>query len=133
MEIKLIEIRDRATFIPAIAVGLTLEPALPGETEKYLREMYLLRRAGYSREQIQCNPERGEFPEEIYVLLTKLDGGSQAHYDPFSWASRTMGTVHQWLITHWREFKSGDVLDVEFILGESKAPKTSEQFDWIVP
>lgn len=120
MDIKLFEIRDRATCIPAMAVRLrNRTPA----------EFFLLRRAGYSAEQIG-GPE--EFPgklahdREPYVILMKLDG-VEAQYDPFAWRNfRTLGHAHSHIITHWHELASGDVVDVEFLLGETTTKKASE-------
>lgn len=57
----------------------------------------------------------------------KLDG-VKAEYDPYSWGpSRTLRVVHGHIIQHWDELKSGDVIDVEFLLGERPEPKVSEQ------
>lgn len=107
---KLIEIRDRATFIPAIAIRL--DPA--NEAERYL-----LARVGYGRE-----PEQ----QRAYVLLTKADGSGPAHCDPYEWGqSRTMCVVHKFLVEHFDEIDHGDVVDVEFILGETAAAKRSER------
>lgn len=169
MEVKLLEIRDRNTFIATMAVRLF------GRTA---REVFLLRRAGYSREQVtgitdekdltcpECGytvgadlvkdlhkmfpaglpcmntyghksgrivmmePKMGiggTYTGEPYVILAKLDG-VEAQYDPFRWPNfRTLGNAHQHIIEHWSELTSGDVVDVEFILGESKEPKQSER------
>ena len=120
MDVKMIEIRDRATFIPAIAIRLR---------NRTPREFYLLRRAGYSREQIG-GPE--EIPGKLahglepYVLLMKADG-DRVQYDPYSWADRTFRTAHMHLIEHWHEVESGAVVDVQFILGETIEPKQSEE------
>lgn len=130
MEVKLIEIRDRATFIPAIAVALTVQDEAiggEGENERYTSERYLLERAGYSETAIHfsaANP---------YILFTKLDGGSEAHYDPYSWRSRTMSAAHSYLQEHWREVRSGQVIDVEHILGERPEPKQSERITHPLP
>lgn len=112
MIIKLVEIRDRATFIPAIAIRLTFRNE---------RERYLLRRAGYASEQIV--PDSAMEP---YILLSKLDG-VRAEYDPYNWGNRTMATAHAHLIQAWDSIASGDVIDVQFILGETQTPKVSEQ------
>jgi hypothetical protein len=37
-----------------------------------------------------------------------------------------MGNAHHWIIEHWDELKDSDVVDVEFILGETQQPKVSE-------
>lgn len=124
MQVKAIEIRDRNTFIPALAVLLrpVFVPAL-GEHSHTVRESseaekYLLRRAGYTS------------PDAYSVLLVRMDadgGPKQASADPYGWGGRTFPAVHQWLEQHWGEVTSGQVVDVEFILGESKEPKPSER------
>lgn len=113
MEVKLIEIRDRMTFIAAMAVKLTSRDEA---------ERYLLRRAGYAEKQIvpgsTCEP---------YVLLTRLDGGTQCEFDPYAWGNRTWAAVHLWLIARWSVVESGCVADVEHILGKTDEPKVSER------
>lgn len=120
MEVKLFEIRDSATFIPAMAIRLIVNEVAPlGE-----RELWLLRRAGYSQHQVLNSAA------EPYVILCKLDG-VEAHYDPFEWSNRrTMGNAHSHIIDHWSNLRSGDLIDVEFILGETSTPKKSEQNDY---
>lgn len=122
MDVKLIEIRDRATFIPAIAVRLR---------NRTPREFYLLRRAGYSKEQIGGREEvAGMLADglEPYIVLSRLDGSMKANYDPYEWSDRTMQNAHKWLIENWGIVVTGDVLDVEFILGETQQPKESEEY-----
>lgn len=106
---KLIEIRDSMTFISAIATQL--DPANE-------RERVLLARSGFG-----LRP--GE--QSKYVFLARLNGGT-ATYDPYDWGDRTMAQAHQWLAEHFGEIESGDVVDVEFILGETAAPKEPEGF-----
>lgn len=127
LPVKLFEVRDRATFLPVIAVRLVV-PVISGYVRGIVEdtprdtERWLLRRAGYAREQIE-NPT-----DTPYILLVKLDG-AQAQYDPYSWhgVGRTMGAAHQYIIDYWNKLKSGDVIGVEFIAGESAAPKQSER------
>lgn len=117
MEVKLFEIRDRGTFIPVMATRLIIT----GDVVQHDAEIYLLRRAGYAKEQILFRYA------EPYVILTKLDG-VEAQYDPFSWPNRrTMGTAHRHIIDLWSELRSGDVIDIEFILGETQTAKKSER------
>lgn len=104
---KTFEIRDRATFIPAIAVRLT-----PGnETDRYL-----LARAGYGR---YADEQMG------YVLLCRAEG-NEVSYDPYYWADRTLKTAHEYILENFDKLDSGAVVDVEFILGEKKQPAESE-------
>jgi hypothetical protein len=118
VQVKLFEIRDRHTFIPVMATRLFIE----GDPIQHDADIFLLRRAGYSREQIL-------FPNvEPYIILCKLDG-VEAHYDPWSWQpARTLTAAHNYIIANWQNLKSGDVIDVEFILGEVDKPKRSERF-----
>lgn len=47
--------------------------------------------------------------------------------DPYDWGqNRSRHFAHKWLIEHFDEIESGAVVDVEFILGETKKPKLSE-------
>lgn len=117
MDVKLFEVRDRATFIPVMAVRLrNRDPS----------EYFLLRRAGYAGEQID-GPEGDVEP---YVILCMLDQ-VEAHYDAFDWQNRrTMTTAHRYVIAHWKQLESGAVIDVEFILHETAQPKVSEAFTY---
>lgn len=105
MTVKLLEIRDRGTAIPALAIRLdTVDD----------RERWILGRAGFYQH------------PEAYVLLLLLN---DAPYDPYGHATRarTIPIAHQHLIDHFDEVAPGAVVDVEFLLGESVAPKISEQ------
>ncbi len=104
IEVKRVEIRDSMTMIPAIAMKLTVGGDADVDP--------LLARAGF----------RGE-----YVLLIHLEG-MRAQYDPFEWgsASRTMTEAHRWLCEAWDRHRDGGVVDVQYILGETAAPKQSE-------
>ena len=109
MQTKLFEIRDRATLIPVLAVNC--------DTSMDQREWWLLRKAGYA-----CDGNN-------IVLLSNLCGGTVINYDPFNWSDRTYATAHEFITEHWDSLRSGDVVDVEFILGETLEVKISEQFD----
>lgn len=106
MEIKLVEIRDAGTFIPAMAVQLCA---------RIDEEAYLLRRAGFA-------------PDEGYIMLARLDT-AQAQHDPDEWPvnPRTMRNAHYHVIARWHEIKSGDVIDVRVILHETEQPAVSER------
>lgn len=108
MRAKALEIRDRGTFIPALAVDMNPENE---------EQRYLLRRCGYA-----CDGRPN-------VVLTRLDGSGKATNDPYEWGGRTWPVAHNWIIEHWAELADGSVVDVEYILGERKAPKTSERYE----
>lgn len=103
-ETKTIEIRDEGTHIPAIAIYIDSENR---------QEDYPLRRAGYINGK--------------YVILMKLIH-SEVFFDPYNWEGRTMQTAHLELIRNWQNYKSGDVLDVQFVLGETTVKKESEKW-----
>jgi hypothetical protein len=116
MEVKLLEVRDRGTFMPVMAVRLLARDDA---------ERFLLRRAGYADDQIMPH---GQMVNEPYVILVKLDG-VEAQYDPFEWGTRrrSLFVAHQFVIANWARLQPGQVIDVEHILGESAAPKLSER------
>lgn len=99
METKLFEIRDSATFIPAL--GIRIEG----------NDGYLARRAGFGR---PC----------IYLIHMT---GERCSYDRYNWNNRTMSVAHQYIEENWETLNSGDVVDVQFILKETTEPKQSEQ------
>ena len=106
MQTKMIEIRDRMTCIAAMAIQTPT--ALSDDIE-----CAFFRQAGF----------RFEFPE---VILMRLDN-QDASYDPFHWTgSRTMREAHKFIQANWDSLENGSVVDVEFILGESRAAKSPE-------
>ena len=44
-------------------------------------------------------------------------------------SSRTMQVAHLYIEEHFAKLNSGDVVDVEFIMGLTKQPKISERYD----
>lgn len=107
---KAFEIRDRLTIIPVIATVMASDKN---------EEAYLLGRAGY------LNHERPSF-----VVVTRLVDTESAN-DPHDWSSgaRTMQIAHQYIMEHFHELETGAVIDVEYILGETLAPKISERLE----
>lgn len=101
IETKRVEIRDRMTMIPAIAMRVT-----GGPNDR------LMWHAGFGD------------PCVILVHLTN----ERACYDPHHWGGhgRTMTVAHQWLEEHFDEHVDGGVVDVEYLLGETQTPKVSE-------
>ena len=101
IEVKRVEIRDRATCIPAIALRVS------GAEDR------ILRRAG--------------FGDDRLVILIHLER-VECRWDAYNWGydPRTMFNAHLWLQRNWDEHEDGGVVDVEFILGETKKPKESE-------
>src|ERR1035437_1497184 len=109
MQAKALEIRDKGTFIACLAVDMNPSP---GPAQRWL-----LRRCGYP-----CDGQPN-------ILVTRLDAdGSKASNNPYFWGDRTWANANKYIIDHWAEINDGDVIDVEFILGETSAPKISERF-----
>lgn len=100
MTTKLLEVRDRATFIPVMATRISRDDG------------YLARRAGF-----------GEHPMIILTKLTDID----SEYDAYAWGNRTMTVAHNYIDAHFDDLKDGAVVDVEFILGESTSVAVSEE------
>lgn len=109
MKTKVLELRDSGTFIALLAVDMN--PTEQGE-------LYLLMRCGYASD------------GEPNIAITRLDAnGSPCWNDPYGWqgGARTFPIAHNYIIEHWNELTNGDVVDVEWILGERTTPKQSEQ------
>ena len=109
MEVKCLEVRDKGTFIPIICIR-----PVPMNAE----QRYLLRRDGYS----------GNDSERCIIVIKAQCHGCA--YDPYEWVgqSRTMRYAHDYIERHWHELADGEVVDVEFILGECPTKKVSERF-----
>lgn len=107
MKIKIFEIRDRATFIPVIAIKL--------EHQNDEQAYHLVDRCGYN-------------PMQKNVMITRLGGEGEATADPYHWDDRTLQTAHLHILDAFDNLNDGDVIDVEFILGEVDKPKISERF-----
>lgn len=110
MQVKILEVRDEATFLPVLCIDMN-----PGDDDA---ARYLLRRCGY--------PCTGE--PNIAFVPARCDGDKCTN-DPFAWGDRTRNTAHAWIIANWGNLKSGDVVDVSYILGETAAPKVSERVE----
>jgi hypothetical protein len=111
MKTKMIEVRDRMTMIPLLCVDMNPENA---------SQRYLLRRAGYP-----CD-------RQPFIAVTHAHGGDPFCYDPYQWKDRRTYTVaHTFIQQNWEKLSDGDVVDVEFILGETKEPKISESLTYI--
>jgi hypothetical protein len=107
MLVKCLEIRDKNTFFPVIC----LHPVADNEAQRYL-----LRRDGYS----------AHVGEQCIIMIDAQCRG--VSYDPYNWkGSRTHTVAHNYIREHWADLCDGDVIDVEFILGETLTPKTSER------
>lgn len=86
--------------------------------EAFNSEAYLLRRAGYG--------------SETCVVLCRMECAGvdrNATYDPYAWGggTRTYQVAHEYIIEHFDELTTGDVIDVEYILGETTTKKESER------
>jgi hypothetical protein len=86
-------------------------------------DAYLLRRCGYG--------QREDSPR--LVLMAGIQSSPEkSTYDPHDWGrdgTRTRLVAHEYIEKNWDSLKSGDVIDVEFILGETATAKTSERFE----
>lgn len=122
---KLFELRDAGTFIPMLAVKLLVhdhDSRNIAERNADEHEEFLLRRAGYCRDEIL---DHGE-DLEPYILLINLIS-NEATYDPFKWSNHhTYTPAHLYIRSNWELLVSGQVIDVEFLRGERTEPKKSE-------
>ena len=101
--IKTVEIRDRATLIPAFAIRMVASDE---------KELFLFKGAGYRSIISPC------------ILLVSIESPwhSARAWDEWRNSPRTMPTAHKWIEENFLDIQNGDVIDVEFILGEKNKP-----------
>jgi cold shock CspA family protein len=104
-EVKMFEVRDKATCIPVMAVHCHKQEMQP-------QAAYLMSRSGWTESQ-----------QFIYIMNTK---SGIANYNAGNWDSNTMFIAHNYIETGFHELNDGQVIDVEFIQGFTKEPKASE-------
>lgn len=109
MVVKLFEVRDRDTLTPVIALRLG------GQTAQ---ERWLLTRGGFGASLLL---------QELYTYMIPLTGNyDRCHFDPLQWGDRTLKQAHLHIASSFDSLQSGQVIDVEYLLGETNKPKTSE-------
>ena len=113
MKAKVLEIRDSMTHVPALAIQMLADDEV--------QEYYVHERCGYSR-------------DGSSIVLMKLSDCRATNYPP-DWPAmdscRTLPVAHKYILDHFDELEDGDVVDVEFILGETEVKKTSERLTFI--
>ena len=107
---KTLEIRDSGTLVPALAISMA--------SSEVVAAWYLHYRAGYSS-------------DGSTIVLMDLNN-QRATSDPYEWqriapGMRTMHVAHVFIEQEFANLKDGDVVDVEYLLGITKAPKVSER------
>ena len=113
-EVKLLEIRDEGTTMPVIAI----KPDPRTEPERWLWA-----KGGYGPDVMG---------QRDYVLLAPLHGGAgmlvcDPYEHPGAPATRTLHVAHKHIIECWTYLRSGDVVDVQYVLGETTEAKVSER------
>jgi hypothetical protein len=102
INIKTVEIRDRATLIPAFAIRM-----LPSDET----ELFLFKHCGYRSWSDPC------------ILLVSIEAPWHSARSWDEWKEgRTMPTAHKYIEDNFDSITSCQVIDVEFILGEVDKP-----------
>lgn len=101
--IRVVEIRDRATFIPALAIKLV--PANP-------EERVLFKEIGYHSVSNPC----------IILMSLALPSHAARYSGDWRGAARTMPVAHKWIEDNWDLVMDNHVIDVEYILKEVDKP-----------
>jgi hypothetical protein len=124
METKLFELRDVGTFIPLLCVKPEAERPHASDCKLHQDQT----------DDCSCGVAfenkmawRYGYRDSGSVIVTHMsvpDRGCQN--DPHAWGDRTFQVAHDYIRKHWDELKSGALIDVRFILGESITPCESE-------
>ncbi len=100
--IKMVEIRDRATCIPAWAIKM-----LPDSTD----QAFLMKQTGYG------------FSHPCIMLISiEAPWHSARSWDEWRDSARTMTTAHKYIEENFNDIKDCQVVDVQFLLGEVDKP-----------
>lgn len=105
MLVKVFELRDKMTFIPIVAIKLVPHSVSEG---------YLCQRSGWN-----INPPHP-------VMISRLAGGDELMIERYD---RTFGEALKYVTENFDTLTSGDVIDIEFILGETTEKKVSERLE----
>jgi hypothetical protein len=108
---KTFEIRDRGTLIAVLAIQFEA-----GNSQ----DSYLLARSGFGKQKED---------QRKYILLYKLYDDGVATYDAYAWPDNTTKQAHLYINDHFDELETGQVIDCEYLRGESESPKISEYHD----
>lgn len=107
MDMRFLEVRDDGTTIPVLAMRMT------GTTRA---QKGILLRGGFAS------------GHTIVVMALSSQAATADLYDwpTLGFGQRTMQTAHHFIERHFDTLRDGDVVDVEFLLGEREAPKVPE-------
>ena len=112
MHVKILEVRDEGTFFAVIAIDMNPDTSSTG----YDAQRYHLRRVGYP-----CDGRPN-------IAITHLSADGKPFWnDPYGWGGRTYPVAHNYIYENWEDLRDGDVVDVQFILGETTVKKVSER------
>ena len=101
---KHLELRDSMTCIPVVCMLVQDNP--------------MTRSAGYE-------------PSNPHVIVCKIQTG-EAHMNSYNWMDKWMQTAHLYIVNTWLELMDTDVIDFQYIRGETNEPCKS-QYDPEVP
>lgn len=111
MDTRVLEVRDRGTKIFVLC-------SKPGGLSNGIEERVMVAHCGYRL----GNPT---------IIVTKLSSIETLN-DAYNWNDRTMYNAHIYIEKNFDNLKDGDVVDVEFILGETDKPKEPEWKKYLV-
>ena len=107
MKSKIFEIRDGSFYIPVLATATNMENC------DYLVEAYHWKYANYK----QYSP---------LVIVTQINSNPlKSAYSPDEWTSKTMQIAHEYIEENFNDLKSGAVIDIQYILGETNTKRKS--------
>ena len=109
MIIKMFEIRDEGTCIPAMGIRMTPRDKL--HCIDRIEQQFLW---------------RGGYPSDGSAIILMRLNDQVASVDPCSWSGRTMPAAHRYIYDNFDELMNGQVVDVEVILKEKETPSEPE-------
>ena len=124
-EVKFFEVRDAGTTMPVMVTAFNAGAVLEadGDTQAH----WLMRRGGWGDDQtalyFAC------LCPDVDRWAVALAGASTLHVTSRELErTRTLPVAWTYIAEHWFKVESGQVVDVEFILGTHARPKLSDRF-----
>lgn len=117
-EVKLFEVRDEGTQMPCMVTAVCR-----AHTDHEGKDDWLMYRAGWGEEYVglyfavMC-PEANDY-------AISFVGAPYVHTWSRRQTSRMLIEAWNWVSRHYDKLRSGDVVDVQFILGERREPRQS--------
>ena len=124
-DVKFFEVRDSMTCIPVMVTSVCADQ-IPTEVNPFAEEdRWFIRRSGWGQSQVGLYFTALDSDKKCTAL--GIAGNHVIHSYHNTSPARTLREAFTFIQREWFNLDSGEVIDVEFILGETQTKKTSDR------